>query len=76
MGMHDLLAEGDDVVSGATGFVEVGAEDLALEDGDFVEGEDHSGLGVRGDWFHSEDVFEEDLLLIDEAAFCAFLALD
>ena len=47
-----------------------------MEDGDFVEGEDHSGLGVRGDWLHSEDVLGKDLLLIDEAAFCAFLALD
>ena len=71
-----LLAEGDDVVPGASVFVEVGAEDLALENGDFVEGEDHSGLCVRGDWLHPEDVFGEDLLLIDEAAFCAFLALD
>ena len=71
-----LLAKGDDVVSGAAGFVEVGAEDLALEDGDFVKGEDHSGLGVRGNGLHSEDVFGEDLLLIDEAAFCAFLAFD
>lgn len=46
-----LLAEGNDVIPGAAGLVEVGAEDLALEDGDFVEGEDHFGLGVRGDWF-------------------------
>lgn len=70
-----LLTEGHHIVSRTSGLVEVGAEDLALEDGNFVERKDHSGLGVRGYWLHPENVFGKELFLVNQPTFCAFFTL-
>lgn len=70
-----LNIKGEDEVAGAAGLVEAGAEDLALEKGCLVEGVDSPALCGRSYGAGSAIYSRENLLLIDELAFAALLAL-
>jgi len=62
-----------DIVSGTALFVEIEAEDLAVDEGDFVEGEFEAGDGAGGGAAKAGGAAWEDLFFVGQAAFGALL---
>jgi len=61
------------VVPGAALFIEIQAEDLAADEGDFVEGEFEAGDGAGGGAAEAGGAAGEDLFFVGQAAFGALL---
>jgi len=68
-----FYAKRQDIVSGAALFIEIQAEDLSADEGDFVEGEFEAGDGAGSGAAKAGGAAWEDLFFVGQAALCALL---
>jgi len=61
-------------VSGAALFIQIQAEDLAVDEGDFVEGEFEAGDGAGGGAAKAGGTAGEELFFVGQAAFYLFVS--